>query len=81
MVAASTISPTSSVQDGEIIVQGIKLKNTRFDFPITIIRAWKIGLIIFAVEAEDILENTWNDQSISSLTLRPCLSKIICLKI
>ncbi|MEO5969764.1 MAG: transglycosylase SLT domain-containing protein [Bdellovibrionia bacterium] len=35
-VAASTISPTSSVQDGEIIVQGIKLKNTHFDFPITI---------------------------------------------
>ena len=35
LVAASAATP-SSFQDGELIVQGIKLKNTHFDFPITI---------------------------------------------
>ncbi len=35
-VAPSAIAASSSIQDGEIIVQGIKLKNTHFDFPITI---------------------------------------------
>jgi hypothetical protein len=36
LVADSSAGTNSFVQDGEITVQGIKLKNTHFDFPITI---------------------------------------------